>query len=163
MGLTMTRSPPSVFSRILGHWLVFEPVSLRSEDGCCRLGHQVWRVTFLKKRAFPPMDLFLFGRKHPPMKPRGPCFPKQTSPQDPLARIGSQGSACCPREAALVYGNFSCSLGVGTWLCGGHLCHLPHNIGVASAQTSLTLVFQTHASMSLSLQPVFLFSIKYIK
>lgn len=98
MGLTMAWSPPSIFLGVFGHWLLFCLFRVRR----CLLPrrHQVLWVAWLTKKIFPSVDLFSFGRKHPPTKPLRLCFPQQSSLQDPLAKAGSQASACVPREAA---------------------------------------------------------------
>lgn len=145
----MTWSLPSIFSGVFGDWLIVGHVSSESEDYCCCLRHQVWRVTWLKNTHFLPWIFFLFGKKHPPMKPLSPNFLQQTSSQDFLARIGSQASSCSPREAVVVSINFTSSLGL-VHSCVWAICAICLiDIGVALTQTSLTSAFQSHPCMSL--------------
>lgn len=107
VGLTMTWSLPSIFSGVFGDWFIVEQVSSGSEDYCCYLRHQVWRVTWLKKRVLPPMNLFFIWEETPSHETPQPLLPPADFSQDLLARIGSQASACSPREAVVVSINFT--------------------------------------------------------
>lgn len=72
MGLTMTWSPPSIFSGIFGDWLIGEPISLGSENGCCCLGI---RCHMAKKEGISSHGSLFIWEEIPSQKTLQPLLP----------------------------------------------------------------------------------------